>query len=140
MENVCCDPDLPLCFPALHLPFIGLLCGHQCRGFLIIPTLASDVSSCLFCIHLYPISHSIHTPSFFTANFSSEYNRALGSIVFKPIPPNPDQLHSETHHHLYLCSMLPSLSTSKLNEHTEQLLLQIHYRIVKGWRGLCRPS
>lgn len=89
MDNVCCDPSLSLCFPALHLPFILLLCGHQCRSFLIIPALASNISCCLFCTPFYPIPYSVFTPSFLAANFSSQYAHALGSVISK-------NLHSDT--------------------------------------------
>ena len=49
-----------------------------------------QTSRCILCTHFYPIPYSVLTPSFLTANFSSQYNHALGSIISK-------NLHSEAH-------------------------------------------
>lgn len=89
-------PNTPKSLWKMYAVIWAYLCAssHLAVSSIFVPTLA--VSSCLLCTHFYPISHSVLTPSFFTANFSSEYNRALGSIISKPIPPNPNQLHSET--------------------------------------------
>lgn len=67
-----------------------LLHGHQSRSFSTVPTIASNISHCLLCAHFHPVPYSTLTPLVWTANFSSQYNHTLGSVISK-------NSHPETH-------------------------------------------